>query len=123
MGTTGHGHPDRRRNAPGNRQDFCEFIVLQRAADSSQADNRLCLCPPACEMLQAVKLSNTPFSSSHFKLPLLYKIISPSKTWLFGLKAFRRTCEENNEADGQDVLWLCLVLRGVWVRAVNRKES
>lgn len=29
-GTIGHGHPDRRRNVPGNSQDFYEFTVPQR---------------------------------------------------------------------------------------------
>lgn len=37
VGTAGHGHPDRRRNVPGNRQDFYEFIVPQRASELTAA--------------------------------------------------------------------------------------
>lgn len=37
VGTTGHGHPEKRRNVPGNRQDFFGFTVPQRASELTAA--------------------------------------------------------------------------------------
>lgn len=69
-------------------------------------------CHPACETLQVVKLSNAPSSSSHFELLLLYKSNCSSKTWLFGLKAFRELMKKRIRL--VDEMLCGLVLRDFW---------
>lgn len=107
-----------RRNLPGSREDCYECGVPQMPLSWQQPCQQLALiCCPACETLQVVKLPNAPFSSSHFELLNLYKSNCASKTWLFGVKAFRGTREEKNKVGWWGALWLGtqgFLARGLW---------